>query len=233
MPETEPLSLKDPSLLVDACLIGGEWSKSGSGSIEVTNPATGAIIGRVPNAGAEETRKAIQAAHAAFPAWRAKTAGERATLLKKLAAIVLENQEDLARILTAEQGKSLAEARTEVGMSAAYVTWFAEEARRVYGDVVPSPWADRRILVTKEPVGVVAAITPWNFPSSMIARKLAPALAAGCPIVIKPATQTPLSGLVWGLLCERAGIPAGLVSVITGSARTIGGEMTEIGRAHV
>jgi succinate-semialdehyde dehydrogenase/glutarate-semialdehyde dehydrogenase len=226
MPETETLSLKDPSLLVDACLIGGEWSKSGTGSIEVNNPATGAIIARVPNAGTEETRRAIEAAHAAFPAWRAKTANERATLLKKLAALVTENQEDLARILTAEQGKSLAEARAEVGMSAAYVTWFAEEARRVYGDVVPSPWADRRILVTKEPVGVVAAITPWNFPSSMIARKLAPALAAGCPIVIKPATQTPLSGLVWGLLCERAGIPAGIVSVLTGSAKAIGGEMT-------
>ncbi|MEE7479006.1 NAD-dependent succinate-semialdehyde dehydrogenase [Methylobacterium hispanicum] len=226
MPETETLSLKDPSLLVDACLIGGEWSESGSGSIEVTNPATGALLARVPNAGVEETRRAIQAAHAAFPAWRAKTAAERATLLKTLAALITENQEDLARILTAEQGKSLAEARAEVTMSAGYVTWFAEEARRVYGEVIPSPWQNRRILVTKEPVGVVGAITPWNFPSSMIARKLAPALAAGCPIVIKPATQTPLSGLVWGLLCERAGIPAGLVSILTGSARAIGGELT-------
>ncbi|MGW5956687.1 NAD-dependent succinate-semialdehyde dehydrogenase [Methylorubrum thiocyanatum] len=226
MPETESLSLKDPSLLVDACLIGGEWSKDGSGSIDVTNPATGGLLARVPNAGAEETRRAIEAAYAAFPAWRAKTAGERAEHLRRLAALITENQEDLARILTAEQGKSLAEARGEIGMSAAYVLWFAEEARRVYGDVIPSPWKDRRILVTKGPVGVVAAVTPWNFPSSMIARKLAPALAAGCPIVIKPAAQTPLSGLVWGLLCERAGIPAGLVSILTGSARAIGAEMT-------
>ncbi len=226
MPDTETLSLADPSLLVDACLIGGAWAKGGSGTIEVTNPATGAVIGRVPNFGADETRQAIEAAAAAYPAWRARTAAERATLLLKLAAVIRENQEDLARILTAEQGKSLAESRTEVGMSAAYVQWFAEEARRVYGDIIPSPWADRRVLVTKEPVGVVAAITPWNFPSSMIARKLAPALAAGCPIVIKPATQTPLSGLAWGVLCERAGIPAGLVSIITGSARAIGGEMT-------
>ena len=226
MPETETLSLKDPSLLVDACPVGGAWLKGGEEAIEVTNPATGALLARLPNLGAEETRRAIEAAHAAFPAWRARTAAERAEHLKALAALIAENQEDLARILTAEQGKSLGEARGEIAMSAAYVTWFAEEARRVYGDVVPSPWADRRILVTKEPVGVVAAITPWNFPSSMIARKLAPALAADCPIVIKPAAQTPLSGLVWGLLCERAGIPAGLVSILTGGAGEIGGEMT-------
>ncbi len=147
-------------------------------------------------------------------------------LLRKLAAVITENQEDLAQILTAEQGKSLAESRGEVGMSAAYVLWFAEEARRVYGETVPSPWADRKILVTKEPIGVVAAITPWNFPSSMIARKLAPALAAGCPIVIKPASQTPLSGLAWGKLCQMAGIPDGLVSILTGPARAIGGELT-------
>ena len=220
------LPLKNPKLLVEACLIGGEWTKGGSGSIDVTNPATGAVVARVPNAGADETRRAIQAAYAAFPAWRAKTASERAVLLRKLASLVMENQEDLAQILTAEQGKSLAEARGEVAGSAAYVLWFAEEARRTYGEVVPSPWADRKILVTKEPVGVIAAITPWNFPSSMIARKLAPALAAGCPIVIKPASQTPLSGLAWGVLCEMAGIPDGLVSIVTGSARAIGAEMT-------
>ncbi len=160
------------------------------------------MIARVPNAGAEETRQAIKAAHAAFPAWRARTASERAVLLRKLAGLVTEHQEDLAQILTAEQGKSLTEARGEVAMSAAYVLWFAEEARRVYGDVIPSPWGDRKILVTKEPVGVVAAITPWNFPSSMIARKIAPALAAGCTIVIKPASQTPLSGLAWGVLAS-------------------------------
>ncbi len=227
MPETgDRLTLKNPELLVEACLIGGEWSQSGAGQIDVTNPATGAVIARVPNAGAEETKRAIQAAHAAYPAWRAKTANERAVLLRKLAAVITENQEDLAQILTAEQGKSLAESRGEVGMSAAYVLWFAEEARRVYGETVPSPWADRKILVTKEPIGVVAAITPWNFPSSMIARKLAPALAAGCPIVIKPASQTPLSGLAWGKLCQMAGIPDGLVSILTGPARAIGGELT-------
>ncbi|MFC6788599.1 NAD-dependent succinate-semialdehyde dehydrogenase [Methylobacterium komagatae] len=227
MPETgDRLKLNNPELLVEACLIGGEWSKSGSGQIDVTNPATGAVIARVPNAGAEETKRAIAAAHAAYPAWRAKTANERAVLLRKLAAVITENQEDLAQILTAEQGKSLTEARGEVGMSAAYVLWFAEEARRVYGETVPSPWADRKILVTKEPIGVVAAITPWNFPSSMIARKLAPALAAGCPIVIKPASQTPLSGLAWGKLCQMAGIPDGLVSILTGPARAIGGELT-------
>ncbi len=227
MPETGGhLKLNNPELLIEACLIGGEWSQSGSGRIDVTNPATGAVIARVPNAGAEETKRAIAAAHAAYPAWRAKTANERAVLLRKLAAVITENQEDLAQILTAEQGKSLTEARGEVGMSAAYVLWFAEEARRVYGETVPSPWADRKILVTKEPIGVVAAITPWNFPSSMIARKLAPALAAGCPIVIKPASQTPLSGLAWGKLCQMAGIPDGLVSILTGPARAIGGELT-------
>ncbi|KQP40960.1 NAD-dependent succinate-semialdehyde dehydrogenase [Methylobacterium sp. Leaf104] len=226
MPDTETLALNDPSLLVDACPIGADWSRAGPDPIAVTNPATGGLLAHVPNLGAEETRRAIEAAHAAFPGWRARTAGERAAILRRLAALVSENAEDLARILTAEQGKSLAEARGEIAMSAAYVLWFAEEARRVYGDVVPSPWPDRRILVTKEPVGVVAAITPWNFPSSMIARKLAPALAAGCPIVIKPAAQTPLSGLVWGLLCERAGVPAGLVSILTGSATGIGGAMT-------
>ncbi|MDP4023853.1 NAD-dependent succinate-semialdehyde dehydrogenase [Methylobacterium sp. NEAU 140] len=225
MPDTA-LSLKNPKLLVEACLIGGDWTKAGSGSIAVTNPATGAEIARVPNAGAEETRRAVAAAHAAYPGWRAKTANERAMLLRKLAAIITENQEDLAQILTAEQGKSLTEARGEVGMSAAYVLWFAEEARRVYGDTIPSPWADRKILVTKEPVGVVGAITPWNFPSSMLARKIAPALAAGCTVVAKPASQTPLSGLVWGVLCEMAGIPDGVVNVVTGSARAIGGELT-------
>jgi succinate-semialdehyde dehydrogenase/glutarate-semialdehyde dehydrogenase len=227
MPETGARpTLKNPELLIESCLVGGEWSKAGSGRIDVTNPATGAVIAQVPSAGAEETKCAIAAAHAAYPAWRAKTANERAVLLRRLAAVITENQEDLAQILTAEQGKSLAEARGEVGMSAAYVLWFAEEARRVYGETVPSPWADRKILVTKEPVGVVAAITPWNFPSSMIARKLAPALAAGCPIVIKPASQTPLSGLAWGKLCEWAGIPDGLVSILTGPARAIGGELT-------
>jgi succinate-semialdehyde dehydrogenase/glutarate-semialdehyde dehydrogenase len=169
---------------------------------------------------------AIEAAQAAFPAWRAKTAAERADALRRLHASILENHEDLAKLLTSEQGKPLGEAKAEVSMSAAYILWFAEEARRAYGDVIPSPWPNRRILVTKEPVGVVGAITPWNFPSSMIARKLGPALAAGCTIVLKPATQTPFSGLAWGVLCQAAGIPDGVVNILTGSAREIGGELT-------
>jgi succinate-semialdehyde dehydrogenase/glutarate-semialdehyde dehydrogenase len=213
--------------LAEACLIGGEWTLRGSGTTPVVDPATGEIIATVPNAGAVEARAAIEAAHAAFPAWRAKTAAERAGLLRRLAALVNENQEELARILTREQGKPLAEACGEIGMSAAYILWFAEEARRIYGDVIPSPWPDRRILTTREPVGVVAAITPWNFPSSMIARKLGPALAAGCTVVIKPAPQTPLSALAWGVLCNEAGIPAGVVNIVTGSANEIGAEMTD------
>ncbi|MBB5757767.1 succinate-semialdehyde dehydrogenase/glutarate-semialdehyde dehydrogenase [Methylorubrum rhodinum] len=220
------LSLKNPKLLVEACRIGGAWSRSGDGVIAVTDPATGARIARVPNAGGAEARAAIHAAYAAFPAWRDRTAADRAAILRRLSALVSENQEDLARLVTCEQGKSLAEARAEVAMSAAYVLWFAEEARRVYGETIPSPWPDRRILVTKEPVGVVAAITPWNFPSSMIARKLAPALAAGCTIVIKPSDLTPLSGLAWGVLCEEAGVPDGVVNVVTGDAKAIGAEMT-------
>jgi succinate-semialdehyde dehydrogenase/glutarate-semialdehyde dehydrogenase len=192
----------------------------------VTNPATGEQIGSVPDCGKAETARAIEAANAAFPAWRAKTAKERAKILHKLADLVEANADALGVLLTVEQGKSLAEAKGEVNFSAAYVRWFAEEAQRIYGDVIPSPWPGRRILVTKEPVGVVGAITPWNFPSSMIARKLGPALAAGCTIVIKPAAQTPYSGLAWGALAEMAGIPAGVVNVLTGSASAIGGELT-------
>ncbi|MCA1953485.1 MAG: NAD-dependent succinate-semialdehyde dehydrogenase [Hyphomicrobiales bacterium] len=207
--------------------IGGEWvAADGGGTIRVTDPATGDVLGTVPNCGAAETRRAIEAAHAAFPAWRKKTAAERSALLMKLAQLIRDNTEALATLLTMEQGKPLAEARGEVGGSAAYVQWFAEEARRAYGDVIPSPWGDRRILVTKEPVGVVGAITPWNFPSSMIARKLGAALAAGCTIVVKPADLTPYSGLAWGLLCEKAGIPAGVVNIVTGEAPAIGAELT-------
>ncbi len=210
-----------------ANLIGGQWlSKADAGTIPVTDPATNILLGTVPNGGKAETRQAIEAAAAAFPDWRAKLATERADLLRKLHALILEHQDDLARLLTAEQGKPLTEARGEVAMSAAYVLWFAEEARRIYGDVIPSPWKHRKILVTKEPVGVVGAITPWNFPSSMIARKLGAALAAGCTIVIKPASQTPFSALAWGVLCEAAGIPSGVVNIITGSAREIGAELT-------
>ncbi|MCZ8259200.1 MAG: NAD-dependent succinate-semialdehyde dehydrogenase [Beijerinckiaceae bacterium] len=210
-----------------AILVDGQWIAADSGrTIAVTDPATGEMIGTIPNAGKAETRRAIEAAHAAFPAWRAKTAAERAGLLQKLAELIRQNSEALAHLLTQEQGKPLAEARGEIGSSAAYVQWFAEEARRAYGEVVPSPWADRRILVTREPVGVVGAITPWNFPSSMIGRKLGAALAAGCTLVIKPADLTPYSGLAWGVLCAEAGIPAGVVNFVTGDAPEIGAELT-------
>ena len=208
-------------------LIGGAWVAADSGkTITVTDPATGETLGSVPLCGRAETKRAIEAAHAAFPAWRKKTAAERGAMLMKLAELIRQNTDALGTLLTMEQGKPLAEAKGEVGGSAAYVQWFAEEARRAYGDVIPSPWGDRRIIVTKEPVGVVAAISPWNFPSSMIARKLGAALAAGCTIVIKPASQTPYSALAWGVLCEQAGIPAGVVNIITGSASEIGAELT-------
>ncbi len=210
----------------EANLIGGEWVGADNGAtIDVNDPATGETIGSVPNCGTAETRRAIEAAEAAQPGWAAKTAAERAEILHRLAALIRENQEELAMLLTFEQGKPLAEARGEVGMGAAYIQWFAEEARRIYGDIIPSPWAGRQLLVQKQPVGVVAAITPWNFPAAMIARKLGPALAVGCTVVVKPASQTPYSGLAWGVLCEKAGVPAGVVNVVTGSAREIGAEI--------
>ena len=219
---------KSHHLKREANLIGGQWVGADSGaSINVVNPATGEVIGTVPSVGRAETRRAIEAAAAAFETFRHTTAQERAKLLRDLHAAILDNQDALAELLTLEQGKPLAESKGEVGMSAAYTLWFAEEARRVYGDVIPSPWRERRILVTKEPVGVVAAITPWNFPSSMLARKFGPALAAGCTVVAKPATQTPYSGLAWGALCEEVGFPAGVVNILTGSASEIGAEMTE------
>jgi len=209
-----------------ANLIGGEWVQADSGAtIDVTNPATTLKIGTVPKSGKAETRRAIEAAQSAFESWKKTTANERSKLLRKLHDLILENQDALAELLTLEQGKSLAEAKGEVGISAAYVLWFAEEGRRTYGDTVPSPWADRRIMVTKEPVGVIAAITPWNFPSSMLARKIGPALAAGCTVVVKPASQTPYSGLAWGALCEEAGFPEGVVNIVTGSAGEIGDEI--------
>jgi succinate-semialdehyde dehydrogenase/glutarate-semialdehyde dehydrogenase len=211
----------------EANLIGGRWVEADSGrTIVVIDPATGETVGTVPQGGCAETKRAIDAAAEALPAWRAKTAKERAKLLHKLADLIEQDAEALATLLTVEQGKPLAESRGEVGMSAAYTRWFAEEAQRIYGDVIPSPWPNRKILVTKEPVGVVAAITPWNFPSSMIARKLGPALAVGCTIIIKPASQTPFSGLAWGALAEKAGIPSGVVNIVTGSASEIGAELT-------
>jgi succinate-semialdehyde dehydrogenase/glutarate-semialdehyde dehydrogenase len=208
-------------------LIDGAWVEADSRqNIDVTNPATGAVIGTVPNSGAAETRRAIEAAERAFHVWRNVTAAERAEKMRKLAGLIEKHKEELAILLTTEQGKALAEARGEIGSCANYILWFSEEARRVYGDVVPSPWPGRRILVTREPVGVVAAITPWNFPSLMLARKIGAALAAGCSVVAKPATQTPYSALAWGLLAEEAGIPNGVVNVVTGSASAIGGELT-------
>ena len=211
----------------EANFVAGKWIGADSGkTVAVADPATGETIGTVPNCGAAETRRAIEAAHKAQPAWAAKTAAERATILHKLAGLIRDNSDELAMLLTVEQGKPLAEAKGEVNFSAAYVQWFAEEARRIYGDIIPSPWAGRQILVQKQPVGVVGAITPWNFPSSMIARKLGPALAVGCAIVIKPASQTPYSGLAWGVLAEKAGVPAGIINILTGSASEIGGELT-------
>lgn len=219
---------KTSHFMREANLIGGAWVGADSGAtIEVVNPATRQVIGTVPKCGRAETRRAIEAAETAFHSWKKTSANERARLLRKLHDAIMDNQEALAELLVMEQGKPLAEARAEVGMSAAYVLWYAEEGRRVYGDIVPSPWADRRILVTKEPVGVIGAITPWNFPSSMLARKLGPALAAGCTAVAKPASQTPYSGLAWGVLAEEAGFPEGVVNIITGSASEIGDELTE------
>jgi len=215
------------TLLRDKMLIGGAWVAADSGAtLDVDNPATGEIIGTIPKAGGAETRRAIAAAAEAFKTWRATTAAERALKLHKLADLIIANADELALLLTTEQGKPLAEAKGEIGASAAYVRWFAEEARRLYGDVIPSPWGGRRIIVTKEPVGVAAAITPWNFPSSMLSRKIGAALAAGCTVVCKPSELTPYSGLAWGVLAEQAGIPAGVVNIVVGDAAAIGAEMT-------
>ncbi len=218
---------KTSHFLREANLIGGQWVQADSGeTIDVTNPANGQKIGAIPKGGAAETRRAIEAAHEAFKSFRKTSALDRSKMLRKLHDAILDNQDALAELLTMEQGKSLTESKAEIGASAAYILWFAEEARRAYGDVIPSPWADRRILVTKEPVGVIAAITPWNFPSSMLSRKIGPAIAAGCTSVVKPATQTPYSGLAWGLLCQEAGIPDGVVNVVTGGASEIGKELS-------
>ncbi|MEM9755231.1 MAG: NAD-dependent succinate-semialdehyde dehydrogenase [Pseudomonadota bacterium] len=210
-----------------ANLIGGVWEPADTGTeLAVTNPATGETIATVPNSGAEEARRAIEAAHAAFPAYAHTPLAERVALMRRLHQAIMDNLEPLAAMLTAEQGKPLAEARAEVTSSAGYVLWFAEEARRADGAIIPAPVAGRKLMTTRHPVGVVAAITPWNFPSSMLARKLGPALAVGCTTVVKPASATPLSGLAWGVLAEEVGFPAGVVNVLTGSARAIGGEIT-------
>jgi succinate-semialdehyde dehydrogenase/glutarate-semialdehyde dehydrogenase len=221
------VKLKDPSLLRESCFIDGRWSAADSGaSLDVTNPATLAKLGSIPNMGAAETRRAIAAAAAALPAWRARTAKERAIILRRWFDLMIENQEDLAILMTAEQGKPLAESKSEILYAASFIEWFGEEAKRLYGDIIPGHQADKRIMVLRQPVGVVAAITPWNFPSAMITRKAAPALAAGCTLVCKPATQTPYSALALAELAQRAGFPAGVFNMITGSAAAIGGEMT-------
>ena len=221
------LTLKDPTLLRQQCYVDGAWiDADAGGTVAVTNPATGGTLGTVPDLGAAETRRAIEAAAAAFPAWAAKTAKERAVLLRRWHDLMLANVDDLAVLMTAEQGKPLAEARGEVAYAAAFIEWFAEEAKRVYGDVIPGHQPDKRILVLRQPVGVVAAITPWNFPAAMITRKAGPALAAGCTFVCKPAMQTPYSALAMAELAHRAGIPKGVFSVVTGPATVLGGEMT-------
>ena len=229
-PAVSPLSpgaLGDQTLFRQQCYVDGQWTDADSGkTVEVTNPATGEVIGTVPNMGADETRRAIEAADAAFPAWRATTAAERSAILRRWHDLMFENTEDLALLMTLEQGKPLAEARAEIGFAASFFEWFAEEGKRVYGDVIPQHQADKRLVVIKQPIGVVGAITPWNFPAAMIARKAGPALAAGCPIVVKPATATPYSALALAELAERAGVPKGVFSVVTGSARAIGGELT-------
>jgi len=221
------MQLKNPALLRQLAYVNGAWIGADSGDTHpVTNPATGARIGVIPNLGAVETRRAIEAANAAWPAWRKKTAKERAAILRKWSELMLDNAEDLALLMTTEQGKPLAESRGEVAYAASFFEWFAEEAKRIAGDTLASPWPDKRLIVTKEPVGVCAAITPWNFPLAMITRKAAPALAAGCPIVLKPAEATPFSALALAVLAEQAGVPPGVFSVVTGSPRAIGEEMT-------
>ncbi len=221
------MKLTDSTLLRQQGHIDGKWCDAESGqTLTVSNPATGQSLGTVPNMGASETRKAIAAAAMAWPAWRARTAKERSILLRRWHDLMLAHQEDLGIIMTAKQGKPLAESRGEIAYAAGFIEWFAEEGKRLYGDLIPGYQADKRLLVMRQPVGVVAAITPWNFPAAMLTRKAGPALAAGCPIVIKPASQTPFSALALAELAARAGIPPGVFNVLTGSATEIGGEMT-------
>jgi len=221
------LRLQDPSLLCAECYVNGRWlGADGGATFAVRNPVDGSEIARVPDMGAAETRRAIEAAAAAWGPWRARTAKDRAAILRRWFELMLQHQEDLALIMTSEQGKPLAEARGEIAYAASFIEWFAEEGKRIYGDTIPPPQADKRLLVLKEPVGVCAAITPWNFPAAMITRKVAPALAAGCTMVLKPAEQTPLSALALAELAHRAGLPPGVLNVVTGRPEAIGGEMT-------
>ncbi|WP_372618987.1 NAD-dependent succinate-semialdehyde dehydrogenase [Falsiroseomonas sp.] len=224
---TAKLPLKDPDLFRQANLIGGSWVQAESGkTTPVRNPATGEVIGNVPAMSAAETRRAIEAAQAAFAGWRAMLAKERAAILRRLNDLMLANTDDLAAIMTAEQGKPLAESKGEIAYAASFIEWFAEEGKRVYGDTIPQNAKGRRILVLKEPIGVFAAITPWNFPAAMITRKAGPGWAAGCTGVIRPASQTPFSALAIGVLAERAGMPAGVCNIITGPSGETGGELT-------
>ena len=221
------LELTDGELLRERCFVNGQWMDAADGAtITVSDPATGMILGRVPSVTASDVEGAIGAARQVYPGWRALTAKQRSRYLRRWYELMLEHQEDLAQLMTAEQGKPLAEARGEIAYAASFVEWFAEEGKRIYGDVIPTPLEDRRLLVIKEPVGVVAAITPWNFPSSMITRKVAPALAAGCTVVVKPASKTPFSALALCVLAERAGFPPGVINLVTGSAQTIGPVLT-------
>ncbi|AYG70973.1 MULTISPECIES: NAD-dependent succinate-semialdehyde dehydrogenase [unclassified Rhizobium] len=220
-------TLKDPSLLRSQCFIGGEWRDADDGRvIDVTNPADGSVVASVPRMGAGETQRAIESAEQAQSAWKALSGKERAAVLRKWFELLIENQDDLAAIMTAEQGKPLTEAKGEIAYAASYIEWFGEEAKRIYGDTIPAPASDKRIVVIKQPIGVCAAITPWNFPAAMITRKAGPALAVGCTMVIKPASQTPLSALALCVLAERAGVPKGVLSCVTGSAGEIGEELT-------
>ncbi|APF91983.1 NAD-dependent succinate-semialdehyde dehydrogenase [Burkholderia pseudomallei] len=220
-------ALKDPSLLRHQAYIGGEWQAADSdATFEVFDPATGESLGTVPKMGAAETARAIDAAQAAWAGWRMKTAKERAAILRRWFDLVIANSDDLALILTTEQGKPLAEAKGEIAYAASFIEWFAEEGKRVAGDTLPTPDANKRIVIVKEPIGVCAAITPWNFPAAMIARKVGPALAAGCPIVVKPAESTPFSALAMAFLAERAGVPKGVLSVVIGDPKAIGTEIT-------
>jgi succinate-semialdehyde dehydrogenase/glutarate-semialdehyde dehydrogenase len=221
------MKLKDQTLFRQQCYVNGQWLDADEGgTIPVNNPATGEIIGTVPKMGTAETRAAIEAANAAWPAWRSRTAADRSAHLRRWFELMLENQEDLAILMTAEQGKPLAESRGEIAYAASFIEWFAEEGKRVYGDTIPTFQKDKRIVVIKEPIGVCAAITPWNFPAAMITRKAGPALAVGCTMVLKPASMTPYSALALAVLSERAGIPAGVFNVVCGASGAIGGEMT-------
>ena len=221
------MQLKDKTLFRQQCYIDGKWVDADSrATISVNNPADNSTLGTVPKMGASETRRAIEAADRALPAWRAKTAKERANILRKWFNLMIENQEDLAQLMTAEQGKPLTESRGEIAYSGSFIEWFAEEGKRIYGDTIPSHGSDKRIVVLKQPIGVCVAITPWNFPSAMLTRKAGPALAAGCTMVLKPASQTPYSALALCELAERAGVPKGVLSCVTGSATEIGAEMT-------